>query len=662
MLCNNTALIFPPTCDPTAPYISIPTLAGFLRSHGKTVLSFDANVEGWHSILTTRFLENCANTVEKKIFALEQHKRLNHQQQLLLTQLWGSLPFLKKAPQNIREALSTFQTNSHDRFYDAEQYNEAVIAAEQAQTLISAAFAPLQLNFSQYRTPFSLLGMSEIARDARPENNPFHEYYLESLIPRLKNSNVIGISVIFPSQIQQAHALSLLIREHIPAAHLTVGGPAITQLLLRIPESERESALGSFQSAILFEGETALLNLIEDFNGGKQISRIIFGEQSRSLHSQPAPDYEGLPMHLYLSPELVLSYDPTRGCYWGKCAFCHYGLAKTGTAKYRERSAKEAAQHLSQLSKKWNSSVFHLSQDAFAPVSAQRLATALIESDVKIKWVSDIRPEAALTPELCATLAKSGALAFSFGVESASDRVLSKINKGVSVATIQAAVDAAATNGIAVEAMCFTDFPEENSPDAMATIKFVSKNKSKLSLFICGEFHLVSGSAVAANPKSFGISETWSAEGDTFRTNLFFCSNHDWKTDAEREIIDRELSSVSMNWRLNHYPWAGSLSTAHTLLWYQKHGLRAFQTHNKGVKKGTNRNEAAPVIRSSRFNIPKIAAESAAFESEIWSHLTHNLRNVSRDKYESISQKLPSVHPRATRVSVSEDGEFDECE
>ena len=40
----NVALIHPPACDPTAPYLAVPMLAGFLRAHGVDVLPVDANV------------------------------------------------------------------------------------------------------------------------------------------------------------------------------------------------------------------------------------------------------------------------------------------------------------------------------------------------------------------------------------------------------------------------------------------------------------------------------------------------------------------------------------------------------------------------------------------------------------------------------------------
>ena len=45
------ALVYPPTCDPTAPYLALPTLTAFLRQNGVEVLQIDANVEGFDAVL-----------------------------------------------------------------------------------------------------------------------------------------------------------------------------------------------------------------------------------------------------------------------------------------------------------------------------------------------------------------------------------------------------------------------------------------------------------------------------------------------------------------------------------------------------------------------------------------------------------------------------------
>jgi len=56
------ALIYPPACDPTAPYPAIPALAGFLRPQGIEVLPIDANLDGFLALLRREPLTRLAAT------------------------------------------------------------------------------------------------------------------------------------------------------------------------------------------------------------------------------------------------------------------------------------------------------------------------------------------------------------------------------------------------------------------------------------------------------------------------------------------------------------------------------------------------------------------------------------------------------------------------
>ena len=60
------ALIYPPTCDPTAPYLSLPMLTGYLRAQGVEVLPIDANVEAYSRLLSRETLTALAGRVEKR--------------------------------------------------------------------------------------------------------------------------------------------------------------------------------------------------------------------------------------------------------------------------------------------------------------------------------------------------------------------------------------------------------------------------------------------------------------------------------------------------------------------------------------------------------------------------------------------------------------------
>ena len=122
--------------------------------------------------------------------------------------------------------------------------------------VISAAYTPLHLDFTGYRTPFALLDPDEIARDAQAERDPFDAYVRHDLAPRLRAQalDVVGLSVCFPGQLQPAYSFALKLKAALPGVHLTVGGPAITQLLLRLRGPDLARALGPFDSAVLFEG------------------------------------------------------------------------------------------------------------------------------------------------------------------------------------------------------------------------------------------------------------------------------------------------------------------------------------------------------------------------------------------------------------------------
>lgn len=633
------ALIYPPTADPTAPYLSVPALTGYLRSKGVDVLPIDANIECYDLLLRSESLRQAARQIDRRLARLKKKPLLDHIEQTALVTLSRAKEFTRNLPDNIEDAVAVMRDRSGKRFYDSVSYETAVEDIESALGLISAAHTPLVLDFSAYRTPFSLLDIREIKKDARPERNPFHAYFSGVLCERLDRERVkvAGISVAFPGQIQPAYALAYTLRRRLPNLYITVGGPAITQILVRLEPDVLRRSLEPFHSAILFEGEAALYDLVVSIEKGKQPSGVIRGEIRMDLSSLPSPDYEGMPLDAYLSPEPVLSYDATRGCYWGKCAFCHYGLSETGTVPYRERPITEVLNHLNDLSKKYNCGIFYLSQDTMIPATAQRLAKAVRESNATWRWACDMRPEPFLTPERCRQLAKGGVLSFALGIESGSNRVLRLINKGISRSDMRSTVENLAKAGVAVEWMCFTHFPTETYPEAIETLHFLQENQEHIALFTCGDFSLTHGSRVACRPKNYGICEVWHAQGDEFIQTLFFREDTPSKSSLEQQKIDTFVKKLSRLFWLHKYPWAGALSTAHTLLWYHHYGPDIF-------RKTSNVKLPQKSVTSSKHwkKIKKIMAASEENEKNIWQTLIYKKRSVSPKAYRQMAAQIPS--------------------
>lgn len=654
----DVALVYPPTCDPTAPYLAVPMLTGFLRSEGVSVLPIDANIEAFDDLLSGPRLTELRDRIEGRLAALGKRTSLGHEEQLELATLLAVRPLAEQVPSRIDDAKATLRDER--RFYDPAAYDAAVATIDAALRVVSGAHHPLHVDFTAYRTPFGLLSMEEIARASTEENDPFARWVDEVLVPRLRASGakVVGLSVCFPGQLQPAYAFALAIKRALPDVHVTCGGPGITQMMIRLSGKRLAGALGPFDSACLFEGERTLLALVNAVTRGEPLrgipnvvlrdklmgARWVSGHGMEDLKTLPAPDFDGLPLASYLAPSLVLPYDPTRGCYWGKCTFCHYGLAEVGTAKYRERDVATVVDHLRALRAKYRTHRFYFSQDSVAPKTIVKLSASIVDAALDIRWATDLKPEKYLTPERAETLRRAGAVACALGVESAAPRVLDLIDKGAPIEVVGDVVDRLSAVGIAAEAMCFTDFPTESHAEACATLDFLADRHDEVAVFIVGEFGLTHGSLVAQSPEKFGIKETWALEGDELGLGLFFAQKgrRPWKTPAERADIDERLDDLSSRWALRPYPWAGAVSTAHTVMYYERFGPNAFKTL-ADEHPPTSLDEAplSPALEEARMR-----------DAMIWSTLVNDERKVSRAAYEALAADAPRLVPTRIRPST----------
>jgi len=644
------ALIYPPTCDPTGPYLAVPMLTAYLRERGIAVLPVDANVEAYDRLLRRAVLRAMAARVRKRLARLDRKDSLSHSDQLLYVRLWEAVADLARVPETIEDAVCVLRDRTGVRFFDPCQYENAIRTVQAGLRIISAAYSPLMMDFTAYRTPFALLTPHQIQADALPASNPFHAYFSGELTDLLSAQApaVVGISLAFPGQIQPGFALADTLRRALPEAHFTVGGPAITQIYAGLAADKIPRLLGPFHSAVLYEGEEMLVELVRMLAAGHTPPRVIYGKSDTKLDGLPPPDFEGLPLDKYLSPALVLPYDPTRGCYWGKCAFCHYGLSSRGTSVYRQRPLDQVVAHLRHLQDRWGCRTFYFSQDAFAPRTAAKLARRLQASGASLQWGTDMRPEPELTPECCRDLKAGGALSTALGIETACPRVLALIDKGLAVKGMQRAVKNLAAAGIAVEAMCFTDFPTETYADAAATLAFIRRLREQIALFVCGRFGLCHGSRVAHDPEAFGLQSIWHLQGDALQTGLFYEERRPSKTDDERQRLDREIDALSQGWWLHDYPWAGALSTVHTLLWYARGGADVFKRLADTPRRTAQPQQRLP--RAGRFDIDRMIRSVRRHEAEIWQTLIYEEKAVSPELYQKYCRPYPFQRPQTTRT------------
>ncbi len=196
--------------------------------------------------------------------------------------------------------------------------------------------------------------------------------------------------------------------------------------------------------------------------------------------------------------------------------------------------------------------------------------------------------------------------------------------------------------------MCFTDFPTETCAEARATIQFLHDYHQHIALFICGQFGLTHGADVALHPEKYGIGETWHVAGDDFQSGLFYTEQRPAKTDRERDRIDDELGRLSDRWWLHWYPWAGALSTAHTLLWYDHYGPGIFREMATTLKQ----RRYTPRRQPPKPDPTPLWPQAWSNEAGIWHTLTRERRAVSRAAYRELADKLPKMTLRGHGFSA----------
>ena len=179
--------------------------------------------------------------------------------------------------------------------------------------------------------------------------------------------------------------------------------------------------------------------------------------------------------------------------------------------------------------------------------------------------------------------------------------------------------------------------------EARATVRFLEELHDEVALFILGEFDLTPGSIVAQRPAEFGLRETFRVEGDELGIGLFYEEARPPKSARELEALDDAIGRLSEGWLLRRYPWAGSLSTAHTILWYDRFGPDAFR-RLRGRRAAVAASERHA---RARFDVAAVSAASAAAEMAIWHTLVRERRAVSRAAYRALADAQPAALPAA---------------
>lgn len=502
-------LIFPPCFDASMPNLSLPCLASVLRSAGHDVILKDVNVESYDHFFTENELRRVFELVREEYdyFAfsgtsLEEFERLVEKRNFLF--------------KNVERAKMVLRNN--EAFYDFKEYTDSIDILNDSLKLLSLAYYKTEITLNSFKTMYNYESTNQIMQAIEDENsNPYIDYYKRYVMTTILDAspNLIGISISASSQMIPGLTLAYMIKKVLKDVHIVVGGNHITSLKDNLIDNHTLFTL--FDSVILHEGETALLQLADNIEQGKPLNSVpnlMYKNKNgiikttdyihvENVDELPTPDFQGLPLELYLSPELLLPIYSSRGCYWGKCSFCNFH--KTSGHNYRVRSIEKIIEDIKILSVKNSSNSFIFTDEALSPKYFGLLSDELIQKNISINWFSCARFEKQIDKILCEKLVKSGCKVLAFGLESACDRVLAKMKKGTDVKTIHNTLINSSMAGITNHTCFILGFPTETPDEAMETINFVLEHIEHIGSMNSANFSLLNNSHVFLNKDEFDI-------------------------------------------------------------------------------------------------------------------------------------------------------------
>jgi len=558
-------LVFPPIAGLLQPYLSLPALAAFLRKHGcKHVFQKDINAELFDLLLS----ENELKAASSRAFG--QFKSAKEEDKY--SDLAEALFYAPSAIKNIREAKDFLKSKEH--FYDQKKYKWASGTVQKALKLI------LREHYS-YERRVNVPSIRTIRDFIENEGaNPLFDALKEKTVPSIlkHNPDFVGISVSYHTQITQAFTLAKLIKQKNKNIHICMGGGIISYLSSCLPKN---SYFFSYvDTFIINEGEYALLELIKRI-GNKQgfagIPNLIYyggnnkidNEDTfiRDIDSLPTPDFDGLNMGLYLSPEPVLPLLTSRGCYWGKCAFC--SVPKSTDRHYRPRKIQLAIDDIAKLSKKFKARHFFFTDNAISPKRLQDISNQLIKRKLSIEWQTLARFEKEFDTGLCRLLAKTGCRKLSFGLESVCPRVLKLMEKGTDFKTIKSVLKNIGDQRICADFQFFTGFPTESEKEARRTINFaLSRYGKNTSVSFNGPFQLFESTKIFASPDKYGITKIHKKNKDNILLNHKYDAVGGMDTSVRDDLVfsvRKKICNLDDRFQFIMYPSPNF--NAHTLLY-----------------------------------------------------------------------------------------------
>jgi anaerobic magnesium-protoporphyrin IX monomethyl ester cyclase len=313
---------------------------------------------------------------------------------------------------------------------------------------------------------------------------------------RERKPDIVGIAGPFTCQIENALKISNLIKEVNSNIVTVVGGPHVSL----VPKDFLEEAT-NVDVAAMGEGEYAMLDIVQAFEGKKQLSDVlgIAYRQDRkiqlnpprtlieNLDELPYPAYDLVDMEQYLNPKKIgyrsfrdraISMITSRGCPFN-CCFCavHLHMGRG----FRAHSADYVLKHIEYVVDRFKVKNIFFEDDNLTLNLArfEAICDGIIARKIKIGWETPngIRADC-LNLNLLKKMKQSGCQSVFVGVESGDQQILDDvICKKLDLNSVVEFAKNSKSIGLKTGAFYIIGFPGEKKENMQRTVDFALQLK-----------------------------------------------------------------------------------------------------------------------------------------------------------------------------------------
>ena len=386
--------------------------------------------------------------------------------------------------------------------------------------IIMLQYFPAQLFFHKYTNIEYKSTYKALEYQALQNNNIFYDFYKQKIDEHnIKNYDLICISCPNQTQILPSMILARMIKEQ-SNAKIVLGGNIVSRIDKNLQKIDK--IFNSFFDFIISGcGEKSLIKLAEHIFYKKgnlnNIKGLLYKNKNQIKLNKPDKNYN---INNYLTPEIIMPIQLSKGCYWGKCTFCglHYP-----PKKFTIKNPEKVVDEIEFLVKNHNIKTFEFIDEAIPPLYFSKLADIIIKRNIDIKYICCSRIEHKhYSKELCEKLYKSGLRLVQFGFESANENTCKIINKGIDYNKRLKTIKMFADAGIFTYLFAILGFPTEAREDGIKTINIIQDNPDIIDFLFIHQFWLDKKSIAYKKYKQIGIEKIIEDKNNPFSQKYDF--------------------------------------------------------------------------------------------------------------------------------------------